>query len=327
MRLYLWYNCSSGYLIYDMQLKNASILVVDDDPSNRKILTELLRDSGHHLLEACDGAEALESARAWHPDLIITDLLMPTMDGYEFTRQLRADPTIADTHIIFYTAHYLEHQAQLLADVCGASLITKPSPLDVILRKIETVLESIATAAAQREHAAGGVPARGRTIRRLLEQHQRDERVLRVVGVDRLHLERQRERVARAIERRLGVEIAPDALNLMREYAWPGNVRELENEARRVLVMASQNITVEHLSPRIHGRPQSAPSVHDLNVRSRVDQLEAELVRTALDKTQGNQTRAAELLGILRGVDRAIGKNDLRGSSRRARGTRDWRRT
>jgi len=119
----------------------STILVVDDDPCNRKILTQLLRESGHHLLEAVDGAEALESARAWHPDLIITDLLMPTMDGYEFTRQLRADPAIADTHIIFYTAHYLEHKAHLLADVCGASLITKPSPLDVILRKVEAVLD------------------------------------------------------------------------------------------------------------------------------------------------------------------------------------------
>lgn len=117
------------------------ILVVDDDPSNRKILSELLGDSGHHMLEACDGAEALESARVWHPDLIITDILMPTMDGYEFIRQLRADPTIADTHIIFYTAHYLEHQARLLADVCGASFITKPSSLELILHKVEAALE------------------------------------------------------------------------------------------------------------------------------------------------------------------------------------------
>jgi len=67
-----------------------------------------------------------------------------------------------------------------------------------------------------------------------------------------------------------------------------------------VLVMASHNITAEHLSPRIQGRPQSAPSIHDLNLRNRVDLLETELVRTALDKTQGNQTRAAELLGLSR---------------------------
>ncbi len=94
--------------------------------------------------------------------------------------------------------------------------------------------------------------------------------------------------------------LSESAAKCLEGYAWPGNVRELENEARRVLVMASQNITLEHLSPRIQGRPQSAPSVHDLNLRSRVDQLEAELVRTALDKTQGNQTRAAELLGLSR---------------------------
>ena len=83
-------------------------------------------------------------------------------------------------------------------------------------------------------------------------------------------------------------------------YAWPGNVRELENEARRALVMAPDVITAEHLSPRIQGKPQTVPAVNDLNVRARVDQLETELVRTALDKTRGNQTRAAELLGLSR---------------------------
>jgi transcriptional regulator with GAF, ATPase, and Fis domain len=83
-------------------------------------------------------------------------------------------------------------------------------------------------------------------------------------------------------------------------YAWPGNVRELENEARRALVMGSGLIGIDQLSPRVVGRPQTAPGVNDLNVRARVDQLETELLRTALDKTHGNQTRAAEMLGLSR---------------------------
>lgn len=64
----------------------ATILVVDDHPINREFLVTLLRYRGHSLLQAADGAEALQVARAAHPDLIISDILMPTMDGYELVR-------------------------------------------------------------------------------------------------------------------------------------------------------------------------------------------------------------------------------------------------
>ncbi len=94
--------------------------------------------------------------------------------------------------------------------------------------------------------------------------------------------------------------ISEAAAACLENYPWPGNVRELENEARRTLVMAADVITSDHLSPRVQGKPQTPAQVNDLNVRGRVDQLETELVRTALDKTHGNQTRAAELLGLSR---------------------------
>jgi DNA-binding NtrC family response regulator len=94
--------------------------------------------------------------------------------------------------------------------------------------------------------------------------------------------------------------LAADAVSCIENYAWPGNVRELENEARRALVMASDVIRASYLSPRVQGTPQPSGGVNELHVRARVDQLETELVRTALDKTAGNQTRAAELLGLSR---------------------------
>ena len=70
----------------------ASILIVDDRESNRELLTTLLGCENHSTAEARDGAEGLERARTLKPDLIITDILMPTMDGYEFIRRLREDP-------------------------------------------------------------------------------------------------------------------------------------------------------------------------------------------------------------------------------------------
>ena len=70
----------------------ATILIVDDLAANRKFLVTLLRSSGPRLLEAADGREGLAAVHAEHPDLVITDVLMPVMDGYELVRQLRLDP-------------------------------------------------------------------------------------------------------------------------------------------------------------------------------------------------------------------------------------------
>jgi CheY-like chemotaxis protein len=84
----------------------ATILVVDDHPTNREFFTTLLSYQGHRLLEAADGAEALALARAGRPDLIISDILMPTMDGFELVRHLRTDLSLGSTRVIFSTAHF-----------------------------------------------------------------------------------------------------------------------------------------------------------------------------------------------------------------------------
>jgi signal transduction histidine kinase/CheY-like chemotaxis protein len=119
----------------------ATILIVDDRPGNRRMLVGLLSDVGHRLLEACDGAEALQVARRERPDLIITDLLMPTIDGYELVRQLREDPRLAETTVIFHTAAYEEHEVQALAQACGVRFVlTKPAGADKILRTVEVAL-------------------------------------------------------------------------------------------------------------------------------------------------------------------------------------------
>ncbi len=119
----------------------AKILVVDDRPINRQFLVTLLGYSGHQLLEAADGKEALATARASRPDLVITDILMPTMDGIEFTKRLRAEPSIAATPVIFYTATFRLHEARLLAKGCGVSFVlAKPSEPQLILSMVNTAL-------------------------------------------------------------------------------------------------------------------------------------------------------------------------------------------
>jgi PAS domain S-box-containing protein len=119
----------------------ATILIVDDLSANRKLLITLLRCEGHRLLEAVDGREALTAVRAERPDLVITDVLMPVMDGYEFIRQLRADATTSAIPVVFCTAHYGEREARALAQSSGVYyVLTKPIDPDEVLKIVGRAL-------------------------------------------------------------------------------------------------------------------------------------------------------------------------------------------
>ena len=119
----------------------ARILVVDDRPTNRQLLCALLRYHRHELIEAGNGALALESVRRDAPDLVITDIMMPVMDGYEFTRQVRADPKIAAMPIIFYTATFRAPEARTMAAICNVkTVLPKPCDPQALLYAVNTEL-------------------------------------------------------------------------------------------------------------------------------------------------------------------------------------------
>ena len=120
----------------------ASILVVDDHPLNREVIASLLRPQGHTVLEASHGEEALERVRTHAPDLVITDILMPLMDGYEFVRRLRSDSALREIPVIFYSANYLEAEALDLARAYGISqVIRKPFEPEDVLKIVEDALQ------------------------------------------------------------------------------------------------------------------------------------------------------------------------------------------
>jgi PAS domain S-box-containing protein len=122
----------------------ATILVVDDRQVNREFLKTLLGYRDHRVLDAGDGAEALELIKSERPDLVISDILMPTMDGYQFVREMRADPASANIPVIFNTAHYLDREAKALAEACGVSrIIFKPGEPELILSTVDDVLGDI----------------------------------------------------------------------------------------------------------------------------------------------------------------------------------------
>ncbi len=121
--------------------RTATILVIDDLPANRTILTTLLGREGHRMIEAGNGSEGLAAVRAGHPDLVITDVLMPVMDGYEFVWQLRLDPATRGTPVIFLTAHYGEREARELALAGGVAwVLAKPTRPEKLLEIVGRVL-------------------------------------------------------------------------------------------------------------------------------------------------------------------------------------------
>ena len=103
----------------------------------------LLGRAGYSVLEASSGEVALELASAEHPQLVITDILMPGMNGYEFVRRLRSHPETDAIPVIFCTANYVEGEVRRLAAACGVSdFISKPSDLATVVDLVGEVLGS-----------------------------------------------------------------------------------------------------------------------------------------------------------------------------------------
>jgi len=118
------------------------ILIADDKEDARYLLQALLTGYGHEVLVASDGEEALEIARADKPDLIISDILMPVMDGFKLCREVRNDEALQDVLFVFYTATYIQDSDADFAMKIGADdFIRKPAEPEAFLARIEAAVE------------------------------------------------------------------------------------------------------------------------------------------------------------------------------------------
>lgn len=131
------------------------VLVVDDEEAGRAYLRALLTGYGHEVVEAENGAQALEAARRQPPDLVISDILMPVMDGYRLCLEWREDGELAHIPFVFYTASYTDPADQELGSHLGADrFLLKPAdPAELMAVIREVVQAERATVTPERAEA------------------------------------------------------------------------------------------------------------------------------------------------------------------------------
>jgi two-component system cell cycle response regulator DivK len=114
------------------------ILIVEDNQDNRELIVKALRINGYKLIEAVDGEEAIEKAKSERPDLILMDLFIPKIDGYEVTRRLKGNDEFKNIPVIACTAHAMKGDMEdALAAGCDGYI---PKPIDV--RKLSNQINS-----------------------------------------------------------------------------------------------------------------------------------------------------------------------------------------
>ena len=121
------------------------VLIVDDDARIRALMARLLETSGYTAVEAANGKEALASMRQRRPCVILLDLQMPIMDGWEFRRQQLADPALAEVPVICVTGYY---DSSDIFRSTGVKCFTKPVQLSALLQAIRDVCPGPARAPA-----------------------------------------------------------------------------------------------------------------------------------------------------------------------------------
>lgn len=129
-----------------VQATAALVLVVDDFEDNRAMYAEYLRFAGYRVIEAGDGREAVERARESLPDIVVMDLSLPVMDGWEATRQLKADVRTRAIPVIALTGHALEGHSQGAKAAGCDEFLAKPCLPKALLEKVESMLSSRAPA-------------------------------------------------------------------------------------------------------------------------------------------------------------------------------------
>ena len=164
----------------------SNILIVEDDDKSRYMLERLLESKGHHVTTAENGKDALRLAHQDPPEVIISDIMMPVMNGFKLCREIKRDPGLRNIPFIFYTATFVEKADEKLAMSLGAScFVVKPKEGEEFIRILDNVLA---------EHRKGTLPVpegplEGEDV--LLEMYENSITRKLAETVEKLHAERK----------------------------------------------------------------------------------------------------------------------------------------
>jgi len=121
----------------------ARILVVDDEPDIVRVIVKIMEARGHTVATARDGMEALERIKADPPDVVILDLNLPKLDGFEVCRRLKDDPATSHVPVVMMTAAYVSVDDARTGHSVGADeYVVKPFLRDVLIHNVERLLPS-----------------------------------------------------------------------------------------------------------------------------------------------------------------------------------------
>jgi len=213
------------------------ILVVDDKEDARYLLSALLTGHGHQVLIATNGEEALEKARADPPDLIVSDILMPVMDGFRLCREVRQDEVLRGKLFVFYTATYTQDSDADFAMKLGADdFIRKPTEPDAFLARVEAVVERATKSGSAREPT---LTQEAEVLRlysdRLVEKLEKRSLDLQAELARRQQAEETLRRYAKRLEILRDIDIA------ILEARSPESVAQIALHALRSILLSDQS--------------------------------------------------------------------------------------
>ena len=116
------------------------ILIVEDDPNSRMLARDLLQRFGYAIIEATDGKQGVELAKARKPDLILMDIMMPEMDGLEATRILKADATTKKIPVLALTSYAMKGDKERILQAGCDGYVTKPIDIEELLKLVAEYL-------------------------------------------------------------------------------------------------------------------------------------------------------------------------------------------
>lgn len=265
--------------VNQMHQTPAKILIVDDSPANLNMLSDTLEPEGYNILIAASGEVALKIAARASPDLILLDVLMPGIDGFETGRRLKGEVPTADIPVLFVTAKGETKSLVQAFRTGGVDYITKPFEKEEVLARVATHLLAATNVDLQLKIAAGTF--REDLYFRLdrftvtvppLRERKEDLPLLATHFLKMFAAEMGIGRPGNPEIRKAGepdnglpltTSLSPEALEALMNYHFPGNIRELKNIIERALILSRgseiQLNYLEHLHfIKVSERPPTA---------------------------------------------------------------------